>query len=125
MMIKIAVVGDTYRIRNNLKELGFRWFPTEKQWAKITEESTLNSTIETIRPQLAPLKLTLTLTKVDLEGNKLSDREVQISLRERAEADYLKLFNQHIVNQVQVIAHNCSSAPRKDRDKRRPDDAFY
>ena len=122
-MIKITVIGNTYPIRSKLNDCGFEWKSQFKEWWMIEGEASLNSAIEKIRPPFR-LNITVILTQVDIQGNKINEREVKIQLRERADADYLKLFNEHMKQHVQIITHD-SDESASSPETGGIDDDFY
>lgn len=77
-MIRIKVTGQTYEIRQRLKDQEFRWNPNRKEWTLTVCEGSLDHTINELRPMRSwntndiP-EIYLSLQSVDIDNNPMSE----------------------------------------------------
>lgn len=128
-MINITVTGDTYAIRRSLKDAQFMWEPKDKAWSKVVGEAMLDTTLESIRPPHSLTKqpkVVVTLTSVDVNGDRMREGEMRVSLQpagERALVDFLTLFQAEVCDVKLSPIKNEASVPLKKRPTL--DDGFF
>ena len=101
----IRVSGETYNMKETLKDNGFNWDKKNKTWWQMVGVS-LNHILESIRPEI--ITLNVKLSHVDVSGKPLNDNVLKIKLKptegERDCVDYYKSFMTGSV--VHVITSN-------------------
>lgn len=128
-MIQITVTGDTYAIRQSLKDAQFMWNPKDKAWSKVVGEAMLDTTLEGIRPPHSLTnqpKVVVTLTSVDINNNRMREGEMRINLQPAGEIDgveFLTLFQAEVCDVKLSPIRNEASVPSKKRPTL--DDGFF
>ena len=133
-MIEIIVTGDTFDIKERLKDNKFRWNPESKEWSKTVGEVSLNHTLEALRPMNSMSdnqpKVYVTLTEVDIDMKQMSDKVLRIDLKPEGErvVDFLSRMKDSV--DVQVITNNSeptppSSEPKRMKKDKDPTEGFF
>ena len=131
-MIRITVSGDTYFIRQRLKDNWFQWVPKSKTWIRTVTEARLDKTLGDIRPPESwsdnpGPQIIVELRSVDVQGKEFNESPFKLKLRdvERPGVSILEEFRKN-VSDLHVSPTSLASGPINPKEKtRRIDDGFY